>query len=145
MPLPPKDPARRRRTNKVAGARTLHVLPSGSQPKAPALPKRTPAWSKRTRDWWADIWASPMAPEFDSSDRHGLLILAELVEQFWEAPHPALAGEIRLQRQCFGLTPIDRRRLQWEIDRGEEADERRQTRTSRSTATRAKDPRAKLA
>jgi hypothetical protein len=36
----------------------------------------------------------------------------------------ALSAEIRLQRQCFGLSPIDRRRLQWEIERTEEAQEK---------------------
>ena len=69
--------------------------------------------------WWADVWASPMAPEFVRSDIHGLFMLAYLVDEFWSegaVDRKALLGEIRLQRQCFGLSPIDRRRLQWEID-----------------------------
>jgi hypothetical protein len=69
--------------------------------------------------WWADLWRSPMAGEFVESDRHGLLILAILVDQFHRTPSTSLAAEIRLQRQCFGLSPLDRRRLEWEIDRVE--------------------------
>lgn len=76
-----------------------------------------------------------MAPEFDDSDRHGLFALAYLVDDFWTAESSSerakLASEIRLQRQCFGLTPIDRRRLQWEIDRGDEATERTKRRRSK--------------
>jgi len=65
-----------------------------------------------------------MAAEFVPSDVHGLVLLAVLVDEFWSSPSAGLAAEIRLQRQCFGLTPIDRRRLQWEIDRGEQAVEK---------------------
>lgn len=58
-----------------------------------------------------------MAPEYLEADQHALLMLASLVNEFWTAPTTALAAEIRLQRQCFGLTPLDRRRLQWEIEK----------------------------
>lgn len=145
MAPPLKDPARRRRTNKVAGARTLRAVASL---KTPALPIRPTPWHPMTETWWDGIWSSPMAPEFDSSDINELLLLAVLVDGFWREPSKELASEIRLQRQCFGLTPIDRRRLQWEIDRGEEAEERAAKRKAasapRSTSTR-KDPRKLLA
>lgn len=66
-----------------------------------------------------------MAPEFDASDRHGLFALAMLVDDFWMAVTPRdrrdIAAEIRQQGQRFGLSPIDRRRLQWEIERTEAA------------------------
>jgi hypothetical protein len=77
-----------------------------------------------------------MAPEFDESDVHGLYLLAVLVNEFWNAPSKELAAEIRLQRQCFGLTPIDRRRLQWEIERTDHAQaqgSRRRAATSAKT------------
>jgi hypothetical protein len=146
MPGPnPTDPARRRRTNKVAGARTLRVVPSL---KTPALPDRPTPWHPMTEAWWAGIWGSPMAPEYDTSDTNELYLLAVLVDEFWREPSKELASEIRLQRQCFGLTPIDRRRLQWEIDRGEEAEERAAKRKAaakpRAASTR-KDPRKMLA
>ena len=75
--------------------------------------------------WWRDIWASPMAPEFLKADVHGLYLLAELVDRFWLEPSVALAAEIRHHRMAFGLTPIDRRRLQWEVERAETATRKR--------------------
>jgi hypothetical protein len=66
-----------------------------------------------------------MADEYLRSDLHGLYILADLLDRYWRTPSIALATEIRLQRQCFGMTPIDRRRLQWEVAKGEEAERKR--------------------
>lgn len=145
MPPLPKHPSARRRRNQASTARTLLVVHDVKTPKLPA--GRT--WHTRTKAWWADVWASPMAPEYDASDLHGLVLLAVLVDEFWKEPSQALAAEIRLQRQCFGLTPIDRRRLQWEIDRGEEAEEkiarrREGTKEAKPSGRRA-DPRALLA
>lgn len=123
MPQLPKNPATRQRRNRASTARTLAGLPEDFI--APDLPEMRP-WNAMTLSWWDDVWASPMAGEFldGGADIHGLYLLAVLVDEFWTSPSTALAGEIRLQRQCFGLTPIDRRRLQWEIDRGEDASER---------------------
>lgn len=115
--------------------------------KAPPLPVGR-KWLPETRAWWADIWSSPMAAEWHSSDRHGLFVLAALVDDFWDpkADHGALAGEIRLQRQAFGLTPLDRRRLQWEIERAEEAVDRGSKRRKAPLEKKkpAKDPRLTL-
>jgi hypothetical protein len=58
-----------------------------------------------------------MAKEFLQVDVHTLYILAELMERFWRRPSIGLANEIRQRQAAFGLTPIDRRRLQWEIKR----------------------------
>jgi len=103
-------------------------------------------WHSQTLRWWADVWSSPMAPEYDESDIHGLILLAVLVDAFWKEPSQALAAEIRLQRQCFGLTPVDRRRLQWEIERTDEAQERGRKRrtTSKPTPQQSGDPFAAL-
>jgi hypothetical protein len=69
-----------------------------------------------------------MAPEYDDSDRHGLIRLAILVDDYWLADNAntrvKVSAEIRMQGQLYGITPLDRRRLQWEIDRGEDAEER---------------------
>jgi hypothetical protein len=139
MPPPPKrNPARRNTST------TKSTLTSDHDVEAPALPERD--WHPMTEKWWRDVWASPMAPEYDGSDHHGLFILAALVDKFWTDPSATLAGEIRLQRQCFGLTPIDRRRLQWEIERTEEAqDKGRKRRTKVEKPEEGKpDPRAVL-
>ena len=78
-------------------------------------------WHPLTRQWWRDVWRSPMAAEYLQADMHGLYRLAYLIDKFWKSGSASLAAEIRLQQQSFGLTPIDRRRLQWEVERTEEA------------------------
>lgn len=97
-----------------------------------------------TRAWWRDTWHSPMAEEFLKADIHGLYILAELIDQFWLAPDDLkLAAEIRQHRTAFGLTPIDRRRLQWEVERVESAGRRRDA-SPRPARRKARDPREAL-
>lgn len=143
MPGPiPKNPATRQRRNKTATSAEL-TTEERPRERAPQLP-RGRSWHKLTRAWWREVWASPMADEFLDSDVHGLYILAELVDQFWTAPTKDLAGEIRLQRQCFGLTPIDRRRLQWEVTRVEEQTTRRAQRRVRQAQDGEIDPRQAL-
>ena len=64
-----------------------------------------------------------MSSEYVDSDIKGLGALAILWDDFYLAPSPTgrkeLMAEIRLQEVRFGLSPIDRRRLQWEIKRVE--------------------------
>jgi hypothetical protein len=114
---PPKDPKLRQRRNKTATRSTLRRTRPPRQ-RAPRLPDRD--WHELTRAWWTDVWHSPMVPEFLEVDRHALLRLAVLVDEFWKLPTKELAAEIRLEQQAFGLTPIDRRRLQWSIEQEEE-------------------------
>jgi hypothetical protein len=143
-PMPKRNPARR---NKTA---TRAVLVADHDIQAPDLPDQADGWHPQTLEWWRDVWASPMAPEYDESDRHGLFMLAVLVDSFWRNPSEKLASEIRLQRQCFGLTPIDRRRLQWEIERTDEAQAKGRQRREAEAAgkskapTKANDPRSVL-
>lgn len=146
MPGPaPKHPSVRARTNKTSTRATLSTV---HDVKAPPLPERL--WHEQTLLWWRDIWASPMAPEYDESDHHGLFALAVLVDDFWTTLdmklRKDLAAEIRQQRQCFGLTPIDRRRLQWEIERVDEAQDRGERRRAAAPrpSTPAADPRGVL-
>ena len=139
MPPTPKAPGVRQRRNKTSTAATLHRVVDAD---VPALPSST-EWHELTRSWWVDVWSSPMSGEFDPSDLHGMYVLAMLVDKFWLEPSTSLAAEIRLQRQCFGLSPIDRRRLQWEIDRGEVAEESRSKRRTKPQS--AGDLRSSLA
>src|SRR5690242_15086697 len=151
MPQAKKDPSVRARSNRASTASTLSA---GGHAIAPALPdllteEGAPrAWQSATLEWWADLWASPMAGEYHSSDRHALFMLAALVDQFWTNPDSKLAGEIRLQRQAFGLTPYDRRRLEWTIEQTDEAQDRgRQRRTRQGGAAQpvsTEDPRSAL-
>lgn len=96
-------------------------------------------WHKLALDLWEDVWASPMAAEFLKADHHGLYVLVALVDAYWRRMEAGqvsganeLAKEIRLQRQAFGLSPIDRRRLQWEVERSEEAQDRGRKRRPRA-------------
>lgn len=92
-----------------------------------------------------------MAPEYDDSDKHGLFMLADLVDAYWTEESPrgraVLAAEIRLQRQCFGITPLDRRRLQWSIEKADEAQDRGKKRRAKAEPKppeQAADPRSVL-
>ena len=137
-PTPKRNPARRNKSTTRATLAVVHEV------QAPGLPGREEPWHEQTIEWWLDIWASPMAPEFDKSDRHGLFMLAVLVDEFWKGPTQALAAEIRLQRQCYGMTPIDRRRLQWEIERTDEAVDRGEKRRAARKPADAGDDLAAL-
>lgn len=139
MPAQPKDPSIRVRRNKASTKATLKSDASIIAPELPAYD-----WHPMVLAWWRDLWSSPMAPEFDDSDRHGLFKLALLHDDFWKADQPKVrkeaSAEIRLQEQRFGLSPIDRRRLQWEIERTEEAVERGE---KRRTASKPSGPASK--
>jgi hypothetical protein len=89
-----------------------------------------------------------MASEYLQADIRGLHRLAVLVDDFWTAANVtarlAVSSEIRLLGLTFGLSPIDRRRLQWEIDKGDEAEERAQRRKVAKQPKAGSDPRSLL-
>lgn len=139
---PPKDPKLRQRRNKEATAATLidsSPPAEGKKPKLPPLSKlgREGKWHPYVLEWWDEIWASPMASEYTQPDVHGLVMLMDLQDRYWKG-ETDLAAEIRLQRQCYGLTNLDRRRLQWEIKRVERPGKER----PRTPPERVSDPRA---
>lgn len=105
-----KPPETRQRMNKSVTAATL----TESGAAAPELPVTIRC--EETRTWWQDIWASPMAAQWLTSDRHALLRLSVLVDQFWTAPTKELAADIAKQEARFGLTPYDRHRMQWKVE-----------------------------
>lgn len=146
MPGPmPKDPAIRQRANRAA-TRSVLVVDGAPRRRAPSLPRRDDGleWRRLTRSWWRDVWRSPMAAEYLSADVHALYRLAALVDLFWTEPTKELAAEIRLQQQAFGLTPLDRRRLEWTIEQAETASTRRQQRQVRRAQAGEIDPREAL-
>lgn len=134
----PKAPGARRRRN--AEQSKWRTLPAGGRgTPAPALPRKTPAWLKRTRDWWATIWASPMATVWEDADIEGLVRLAELKDLFarGKAPASALPAMQQLEDR-YGLNPKSRQAMLWQIDRGEEPAPARQVAEVRRL--RAVDP-----
>lgn len=89
-------------------------------------------WHALTMRWWRDVWLSEVAPNFLGVDHHGLFRLAILIDRYWVASDAGegvreLAAEIRLQQQAFGLTPLDRSRLQWEVEDKSKADAREES------------------
>ncbi len=99
-------------------------------------------WHPLTLQAWREWWESPMASQWLVTDVAGLGLLAVLYDEYYKRPDVELVKEIRLQRPCFGLTPLDRSRLQWEISKADEAESktaRRAEVTRKRTGTH--DPR----
>lgn len=139
---PPKPAGMRQRGPKHATAAVLQMpAPDVQVPKLPPRPQSAPPWLPETLAWWEDVWRSELAPEYLQVDRHRLYVLAELMDAFRREPTTALAAEIRLQGAAFGMSSMDRRRLQWKKP-GQEAP-RRQSARGKPLRGRA-DPRRVL-
>lgn len=66
------------------------------------------------------LWRSPVASAFDvGTDGAGLVRLAVLVDEWTRAQtldgRLRLSAEIRLQEERYGLSPVARSRLQWQL------------------------------
>ncbi len=154
MPRIPKPPELLQRRNKSTTKATLATEKESAGRKVPALPARESSaekWHDRVAEWWATVWTSPMASEFLGADmKGGLFNLAELYQRRWTEKDTkvliAIIAEIRHQEIRFGLSPIDRRRLQWSIAQGEEAVDKvkRRKNSKRLAQTAKKDPRSVL-
>lgn len=85
------------------------------------MPPHEGEWHPRTIVWWRRVWLSPMASQYLEPDVDGLERLCDLVEDRHRATSTTarreLDAEIRLQEQRFGLSPQDRNRLQWTVQR----------------------------
>jgi hypothetical protein len=98
-------------------------LPAGAKRKPPPLP--IASVSTETRAWWKTIWASPMAAVWLDADVPGLVRLARLVDRAAGGDASAMVlAEIRQLEDRFGLSPLARRRLQWEVERTPTAERR---------------------
>jgi hypothetical protein len=147
MPGPvPKDP--KIRQHRIKRTSRAVIVNDGDLPEKPA---RLPAcpndgkWHPMSKRFWDDVWESPMISEYLPADIHGLFRLLVLVDQFWKKPTTALSSEIRLMGQLFGLSPIDRRRLEWQVVSTEEAkDKHHERRFKRSRVIEGSDPREVL-
>jgi len=151
----PKPPGLRQRRNRETTAATLPTPKEAAKRKVPPLPplsEPTEIWHPRVVEWWQSVWRSPMASEYLPSDvRGGLYALALLCQRLWKTglsvrEQVALFQAFERGGQNFGLSPMDRRRLQWQIDQGESADERTQKRRKarQLPAETGQDPREVL-
>lgn len=137
----PKPAHLRQRTNRKAGATSLEFPERPVKRDMPNPDQRV--WHPLTVKAWANACASPMATQWLETDWDGLGRLALLWDEFYKAPDAEAAKEIRLQSPLFGLSPLDRSRLQWEVSRGEEAERRRQ-RPAPAAKRTGTDPRTAL-
>ena len=115
-----KPASQRQRRNRTSTGATIEAPPV-TRTALPSLPE---GWHPLSLTWWSTIWASPMANEWVDADVPGLFALASLVNDFWSSARelaPQLAAEIRMQQREYGLSPLSRRQLQWEIKRVEAA------------------------
>lgn len=136
----PKPAHLRQRTNKKIGASVLRAL---ENPDIPAIPNPDGrVWHPLTLEGWRHAWQSPMAGQWLETDVDALGRVALLWDALYSGNITVMA-EIRLQEQRFGLSPIDRSRLQWEIERGDSADRKLRQRTEPLKRVSG-DPRALL-
>lgn len=138
----PKPAHLRQRANKKSTHATIEALPADSE--IPTIPNPDGReWHALTLQAWEHAWRSPMASQWLETDRDALGRLALLWDQFYNRPGAGVMAEIRLQEQRYGLSPLDRSRLQWEVNRGDEAERERQRRTHPPTMS-VGDPRKLL-
>lgn len=102
-------------------------------------------WPDPVVRWWNDIWSSPMSNEFVSSDIHGLYLacfyMAQVLNPFLKMSDRISASKAyETAVRNFGLNPMSRRTLQWEIERSEEARDRGKRRRERSGGQEAASP-----
>lgn len=142
MPPLPKNPALLQRRNRDVRGASLAAEGTTTR-RAPPLPKlgKDQEWHKEIRRYWRDIWHSPMASEYLRTDVRGLVDLMRLEDQYTTQPTKDLAAEIRQQRQAFGLTPLDRRRLSWVIAKDEDAKDKHRPAESAPAPTTTQDMR----
>lgn len=115
MPGPvPKAAATRQRRNTTATTATLKA----AEARLPARLPKEREWHPLTARWWRELRRSPMAAEYVQFDVEGLLRLAAVVDLANWCP-----GDLKIEETIarlgalYGLTPIDRRRLDWRIER----------------------------
>jgi hypothetical protein len=137
---PPKDPATRRNRRHVPGQTTLVPLRPGDvvRPRMPPCPSGG-AWHPAAKAEWDLFWSSPMARQVQEADYGAFVRYLSLVDLLWRMMHGGdapldvravvqLSAEIRRQGQAFGLSPLDRWRLKWQIETTQSSTERRAVR-----------------
>jgi hypothetical protein len=116
----PKHVSVRARQNKSSTRATLTER-DPDDVEIPPLPAISTPWHPLTVAWWNAIWPSPMAEEWHDSDIFGLYAVALLYDKFFTAPSEKTHAELRNARMPYGLTPLDRRRLEWTIENASKA------------------------
>jgi len=114
---PPKDPAKRRRTN--ADPIPTTVVSGDGELRGPNLPIDVlpdhEQWHPRTRTWWRTWRESPQAQTFTATDWDFLIDTALMHHTMWLKGRWEFASELRLRAAKFGATPEDRARLRIQV------------------------------
>lgn len=135
MPVPPKDPAQRRRRN-VAGGKVL--LPAGGRKG------RAPAWPLLVGQptVWKDLWKLPQAAAWEQMSMQRVVARYALLLTDAELPAAStpLLVEVRQLEDRLGLNPKAMRSLLWEVA----ADEVAEQRAKQPVATPAESARSRL-
>jgi hypothetical protein len=123
------------------GSAQIQALESPDVPPIPNPDGRE--WHPFTLEEWREACESPMASQWLPSDWRGVARLAILWDNFYKNPQNLeCIKEIRLQSPGYGLNPLDRSRLQWEVARADESEQKQaRRRPERQTGT---DPRSIL-
>lgn len=86
-------------------------------------------WYEPVKNWWHDIWSSPMSGEFVDSDIHGLYLacyyMHESLNPFYKSgDRIAWAKQFEAAIKNFGLNPSARESLRWQVAQGSAAQSR---------------------
>src|SRR5690349_981646 len=119
----PKPSHLRQRTNVKSGASVIEAPISAEIP--PLVHPNGADWHPFTLRAWREFSDPAVCSQWLQTDITGLEMLASCYDAYYKTGNLEHLKEIRLQRQQFGLTPLDRSRLQWEIKRGEDAERQR--------------------
>lgn len=154
MPAAKKHSSTRARANKASTAATLPLEVDAADVVIPELPERNAGWHAQTVQWWTDVWSSPMSQEWHpSTDLHNVFAAAMHYDDMWRAETPLerqkADAAFQKREAALGLTPYDRRRLEWSIETAEDAKARGQQRRRTTVSTEPTkdsrpDPRAGL-
>ena len=143
-PIPKPDTIRQRQNKKstraVLAATSRQIAVSKTMPAHPLKEK----WHPLARAFWVDVWASPMASQYLEADLHGLFRMLVLTDRFMKEPSVSVSAELRLLSQLYGLSPIDRRRLEWTVAKTEDAVQAVEQRRTRRARNVTNDPREVL-
>ena len=149
MPGGPRPKPEGTRTGHGSIKSTKALLPADSMVKAdiPPLPAHPLGvkWHVLALKTWADLWHSPMASQYVEADVAGLFRIVVLTQAFMTTPTASISAELRQLSFNYGLSPMDRRRLQWTIVKTEDALQDAVTRRERrAKQTISGDPRDAL-
>ncbi len=134
----PKPPGQTRRRN--LDQPTWTTLTTNDVPEdVPPFPGRKP--SVAALAFWVAIWTSPIAGMLIEPDHFGVARLCRLHSKAEQGKAGVgELGELRQLEQLYGISPMARRKLQWEVERASgpgsaheqaEVDELRKRRESR--------------